>query len=52
MKLRELKHRLEGFSDRLRAWPPIWVPGGHGPREAVLRAHLGHTITNIGDLDV
>ena len=99
MKLRDLKHRFEGFSDRLRAWPPIWVPGGRGLSgafgadgvlesvcvrrveerlslrmrhegrehmaclswdpppslmdvEQVLRAHLGHTITDIGDLDV
>jgi hypothetical protein len=34
MKLRDLKHRFEGFSDRLRARPPIRVPGGRGPSEA------------------
>ena len=99
MKLRDLKHRFEGFPHHLRAWPPIWVPGGRGPSDAfgadgvlesvsvrrledrlslrmrykgrehmaclswdpppsltdveqVLRAHLGNTITDIGDLDV
>lgn len=99
MKLRDLKHRFEGFPHHLPAWPPIWVPDGRGPSDAfgadgvlesvsvrrleeplslrmrykgrehmaclswdpppsltdveqVLRAHLGNTITDIGDLDV
>ncbi len=27
VKLRDLKHRLEGIGS-LRAWPPVWLPGG------------------------
>lgn len=34
MKLRGLKHRFEGFYDHMRAWPPIWVPGGRGACDA------------------
>lgn len=99
MKLRDLTHRFEGFSHHVRAWPPIWVPGGwvsidafgdDGVLESVsirrseerlslrmryegqehtaglswdpppsltdveqlLRAHLGRTIKDIGELDV
>lgn len=99
MKLRDLMHRFEGLSHHVRAWPPIWMPGGYVATDAfgadgvlesvsvrrleerlslrmryqgqehmvclawdpppsltdverVLRAHLGNTITDIGELDV
>jgi hypothetical protein len=98
VKLRDLKHRFEGFSHHIRAWPPVWVPGGRELSDAfgtdgvlesvsvrrleerlslrmryqdrehmaclswdpppslteveqVLRAHLGKTIRDIGELD-
>ena len=30
VKIRELTHRFEGFPP-IRAWPPVWVPGGWVP---------------------
>ena len=34
MKLRDLRHRFEGFPHHIRAWPPVWVPGGREPSDA------------------
>jgi len=98
LKLRDLTHRFEGFTHHIRAWPPVWLPGGREPSDAfgadgvlesvsvrclegrlslrmryrdrehiaclcwdpppslvdveqVLRAHLGQTIRDIGELD-